>query len=68
MRLLIITNNPERASFRQRVGAYLDILAGHGIETEVAVLPKGFLARGELFRRAERFDGVFLHKKKLKIH
>lgn len=65
MRLLIITNNPERASFRQRVGAYLDILAGRGIETEVAVLPKGFLARGELFRRAERFDGVFLHKKKL---
>jgi len=68
MRLLIITNNPERASFRQRVGAYLDLLAGHGIENEVAVLPKGFLARRRLFQRAGDFDGVFLHKKMLTAH
>ena len=65
MRLLIITNNPERASFRQRVGAYLDMLAGHGIESEVALLPGGFLARRRLFGRAGDFDGVLLHKKTL---
>ena len=65
MRLLILTNNPERASFRQRVGAYLDMLAGRGIESEVALLPRGFLARRRLFRRAGDFDGVFLHKKLL---
>jgi len=39
MRLLILTNDPERASYRQRVGVYLQMLAGHGIETEAAVLP-----------------------------
>ena len=65
MRVLIITNNPERASFRQRVGVYLDMLAGHGVESEVAVLPKGFLARRRLFRQAASFDGVFLHKRLL---
>jgi len=65
MRLLILTNNPERASFRQRVGVYLDLFAHHGIEHEVAVLPKGFFARRRLFRRGGDFDGVFLHKKTL---
>jgi len=68
MKLLILTNNPERASFRQRIGVYLDILAAHGIDSEVAVLPKGVFARRRLFRRAGDFDGVFLHKKTLTAH
>jgi glycosyltransferase involved in cell wall biosynthesis len=65
MRVLVLTNNPERASFRQRVTVYRDILADHGIRTEVAVLPRGMLARRRLFRQARDFDGVLLHKKKL---
>jgi len=68
MRVLIITNNPNRASFRQRIGAYLDTFAAEGILAEVALLPKGFLARRRLFRQAADFDGVFLHKKKLNWH
>jgi hypothetical protein len=39
MKLLIITNNPQRASFRQRFGAYLPILAAGGIDCRVAALP-----------------------------
>jgi hypothetical protein len=65
MNLLILTNNPDRASFRQRIGAYCDILRRSGIRCEVAKLPSGFLARRRLFKRAPDFDGVFLHKKKL---
>jgi glycosyltransferase involved in cell wall biosynthesis len=65
MNLLILTNNPDRASFRQRIGAYCDILRRNGIRCEVAKLPSGFLARRRLFKRASDFDGVFLHKKKL---
>jgi len=65
MRILILTNNPNRASFRQRIGAYCDILRLNGIQCEVAKLPSGFLARRRLFKRASDFDGVFLHKKKL---
>jgi len=65
MKLLIITNNPHRASFRQRIGVYLDIFRGNGIDSEVAKLPAGPLARRNLFKRAEEFDGVFLHKKGL---
>jgi hypothetical protein len=65
MRILIITNNPNRASFRQRIGVYLDILRDNDIQCEVLKLPSHFPARLKVFRRATDFDGIFLHKKKL---
>ncbi|MBW8041640.1 MAG: glycosyltransferase family 4 protein [Planctomycetes bacterium] len=65
MKLLIITNNLRRASFRQRIGTYLDFFRDNGINCEVAKLPAGPLARRKLFKQATDFDGVFLHKKKL---
>jgi len=40
-------------------------LRSNGINTEVAKLPTGSLARRKLFKRAADFDGVFLHKKGL---
>ncbi len=63
--LLILTNNLNRASFRQRIVIYLDILRANDIDCEVAQLPSGTLARRKLFTKAADFDGVFLHKKKL---
>jgi glycosyltransferase involved in cell wall biosynthesis len=65
MNLLIVTNNPDRASFRQRIGVYPGILLDNNINCEIAVLPASFLARRKLFMSARNFDGVFLHKKKL---
>jgi len=67
MKLLILTNNPERASFRQRIQVYFDTLRANGVDCEVVKLPDGFLARRKLFKRAADFDGVFLHKKGLNI-
>ena len=63
MKLLVVTNNPNRASYRQRIGIYQETLAANGIECETAVLPSGSLARYKLFKKAADFDGVFLHKK-----
>jgi len=65
MNLLVLTNNPARASLRQRVGIYLDTLRDNGIECEVIRFLSGSLARRKLFKRAADFDGVFIHKKKL---
>ena len=45
MDLLILTNNLNRASFKQRIGVYLDTLRRNGIDYEVAQLPSGTLAR-----------------------
>ena len=65
MNVLVISNNPSRASFRQRIAVYLDTLRTNGINCEVAKLPSGSLARRALFKRTRDFDGVFLHKKML---
>lgn len=65
MNLLIITNNTNRASFRQRIGVYLDILRANGIDCEVTKVPLNTFKRRRLFKRAAEFDGVFLHKKGL---
>ncbi len=65
MRLFVLTNNPERASFRQRIQIHLDALHANGVDCEVSKLPAGFLARRKLFKRAADYDGVFLHKKGL---
>ena len=67
MNLLIISNNPDRASFRQRIEVYLDTLRTNNIECKVAKLPRGSLARRKLFKRAGQFDGVFLQKKCLNL-
>jgi len=65
MDLLILSNNLNRAGFRQRIAVYLDTLRTNGIDCEVVKLPSGCLARRKLFKRAEEFDGVLLHKKGL---
>jgi len=67
MNLLIVTSNSGRASFRQRIGAYLDALQANGIHCQVVKLPPSPLARRKLFKEAADFDGVFLHKKKLNL-
>ena len=65
MNLLVLTNNPERASFRQRIGIYLDFLRVKDIDCVVERFPSGSLARRMLFKQAANFDGVFIHKKRL---
>jgi len=65
MKLLILSNNLNRPSFRQRIAVYLDTLRTNGIDCEVAKLPAGPLARLRLFKQAAKFDGVLLHKKGL---
>ena len=65
MNILIISSNPQRASFRLRIGVNLDILRTNGILCEVARFPHSYLARRKLFQQAAEFDGVLLHKKTL---
>jgi hypothetical protein len=64
-RLLVISNNPDRASFRQRIGLYLEVLRGRGIDCEVRRLPAGMWRRKQVFCEARRFDAVLLHRKML---
>ena len=63
MKLLILTNNPSRPSYRQRVEIYLDKLGEWGVFAEVVKLPKSEIERLKLFRKSSQFDGVLLQKK-----
>ena len=63
--LLIITNNPSRPSFRQRIGLYTNILQDNNIICKVKKFPSGYFARQKLLKQSKDFDAVFLHKKKL---
>ena len=65
MKLLIVSNNPWRASFRQRIEIHLERLRSCGIESEVVRLPRGLAGRLKLFRSVGKFDGVMLHKRQL---
>ncbi len=65
MNILILTNNPDRASFRQRIEAYFPTLGKSGFDYKVIRLPKGLIARKNLIERCNNFDIVFLHKKTL---
>ncbi len=65
MNILVLTNNPARASFRQRIEVHLDILHDNGIQCDVARFPHGNLSRRKLFKKSTKYDAVFLHKKRL---
>lgn len=62
-RLLIVSNNMSRPSFRQRIEMYLPFLNSDGIQTDVYQLPKKKCDRWKLLRSARQYDGVLLHKK-----
>jgi len=65
MKLVVLTNNPSRASFRQRIQMHLGTLRRDGIHCEVVHYPPGSLARHKVLKRCVEFDAVYLHKKTL---
>ncbi len=67
MNLLVLTNKPDRASFRQRIGVHLPLLERAGVRCDVARLPAGAEARRRLYRQAKAFDAVFLQRKLLNL-
>jgi len=67
MNIIVVTNNPDRASFRQRIAVYLDALKTNGIDCRIEQLPGRMLSRRRLFMQAKDCDAVFLHKKTLNI-
>ncbi|HPD46879.1 MAG TPA: glycosyltransferase family 4 protein [Anaerohalosphaeraceae bacterium] len=67
MKLLVLTNNPDRPSFRQRFKIYLDDLHEAGIACSIVRVPRGWAKRLAVLRSAGAFDAVYLHKKRLNL-
>jgi glycosyltransferase involved in cell wall biosynthesis len=65
MHLLVLTSNPDRASFRCRIRTYLNLLQHEGIRTTIARLPTGVVERRGLLASAQHADAVLLQRKLL---
>jgi len=65
MRVMVITNNLQQASFRLRIDALRRPLDQRGIQLDIRVRPRGSLARRRLLRSAADFDAVILQRKLL---
>ncbi|MBN2375446.1 MAG: glycosyltransferase [Sedimentisphaerales bacterium] len=63
MKLLILVNNPKRASFRLRAIDFLDYFRREGFVCEVCKLPQNNFQRWKLFKSARNYDAVLLHRK-----
>jgi len=63
MRLLILVNNPNRASFRLRGTDFLGHFRQLGIVCDVRKLPRKSIERWRLFVTAKNYDAVLLHRK-----
>lgn len=65
MKLLVLTNNPDRPSFRQRFRIYVGALQDNGIACSVVRIPSSWAERCGVLKSAAGFDAVYLHKKRL---
>jgi len=66
MKLLILTNKPDRASCKQRIGIFQDYLSKNGIESDICSFPSGIIQRLNLIKLSRQYDAVFLQKKRLR--
>ncbi|MBN1788113.1 MAG: glycosyltransferase family 4 protein [Sedimentisphaerales bacterium] len=64
-KILILTRHIESASFRQRIALYFKSLSHAGIEYDVEPLPASSLKTIKILKKADSFDAVILHKKRL---
>ncbi|MGD0390490.1 MAG: glycosyltransferase family 4 protein [Tepidisphaeraceae bacterium] len=65
IRVLVITNNLQQASFRLRVEALRQALAKRDVWLDVHVRPRGMFSRRTLLKRAAEYDAVLLQRKML---
>jgi glycosyltransferase involved in cell wall biosynthesis len=65
MRVMVITNNLQQASFRLRIAALRQPLAQRGVDLDVHVRPRAFLARRRLLKKTADYDAVILQRKLL---
>jgi glycosyltransferase involved in cell wall biosynthesis len=67
MRVLVIANNLQQASYRLRVEALREVLAQRGIDLDVQLRPDPWIDRRKLYNSAQQYDAVLLQRKLLEV-
>ena len=63
VRILIVTSDPDSASYRLRIKRYVPVLETAGYVCVESVLPKGELGRLKFFRGMKGYDLLIWHKR-----
>ncbi len=63
MKLLIVSNNPNRGSFRDRISGYFNMMAARGITHTIEVPDKSLTKRIRQYERLDHYDVILLHKR-----
>jgi glycosyltransferase involved in cell wall biosynthesis len=61
--ILVIINNPRQASYRLRIQALVQKLAQRGLQLDIQVRPRSWMARRRLLRSADQYHCVLLQRK-----
>jgi glycosyltransferase involved in cell wall biosynthesis len=64
-RILVLANNLKQASYRVRIEALIPLLRDRGIDLDVQLRPRNWLARRRLLRSAAAYHAVLLQRKLL---
>jgi glycosyltransferase involved in cell wall biosynthesis len=67
MRILVIANNLQQASYRLRVEALREILAQRQIDLDVKLRPDQWIDSRRLYASAQQYDAVLLQRKLLEV-
>lgn len=67
MRILVIANNLQQASYRLRIAVLRDMLAKRQIDLDVQLRPDSWIQRRRLYTSAAQFDAVLLQRKLLEV-
>jgi len=67
MRILVIANNLNQASYRLRIAVLKDLLATRGIDLDIQLRPDSWLGRRRLYASAGQFEAVLLQRKLLEV-
>jgi glycosyltransferase involved in cell wall biosynthesis len=67
MRILVIANNLNQASYRLRIAVLKDLLATRGIDLDIQLRPDSWLGRRRLYASAGQFGAVLLQRKLLEV-
>ena len=67
MKILFLVQGLDVAASRYRVLQYLPYLKKHGVQTTVLPFQKGFLKKLKLFKSVNRYDILFIQRKRFPV-
>ena len=67
MKILFLVQGLDVAASRYRVLQYMPYLKEHGVQATILPFPKGFFGKRKLFKSVNRYDILFIQRKRFPV-